>query len=103
MLSFYGGRIMIYVICRNKLKKEDVNVFLTAAKEHAKMSTILDDGCLAFDISEYDEETEEIVFFERWADKECLDKHAQRCKDLPILDVLNMSRYDKDLKIYTII
>ena len=94
---------MIYVVCTNKLKKEDVNAFLVAAKEHAKMSKAIDDGCIAFDVSEYNEETEEIVFFERWESKECLDKHAARCKGLKLLEVLNASRYDKDLKIYSII
>lgn len=94
---------MIYVVCTNKLEKENVAVFLTAAKEHAKMSKGLDDGCIAFDVSEYNEETKEIVFFERWENKECLDKHAERCKGLPLLDILNSSRYYKDLKIYTIL
>lgn len=93
---------MIYVVCVNKLEKDDVNVFMVAAKEHAKMSKALDDGCIAFDISEYNEETKEIVFFERWENQECLDKHAKRCKGLPLLDILNASRYDKDLKIYPI-
>lgn len=94
---------MIYVVCTNKLEAKDVNVFMTAAKEHAKMSKVLDEGCIAFDISEYNKETKEIVFFERWESKECLDKHAKRCQGLPLLEVLNMSRFDKDLKIYNII
>ena len=94
---------MIYVVCTNKVNKEDKEVFLKAALEHAKMSKGIDDGCIAFDVSEYNEEKKEIVFFERWENKECLDKHANRCKGLPLLDVLNASRFDKDLKIYSII
>lgn len=94
---------MIYVVCRNKLTKENVNVFLNAAKEHAKMSRVLDDGCIAFDITEYNQEEEEIIFFEIWKNKEALDKHAKRCASLPLLDILNMSRYDKEMKIYPII
>ncbi len=94
---------MIYVVCTNKLKAKDVDIFLKAAKEHAKMSLGIDDGCIAFDVSEYNKEREEIVFFERWETKECLDKHANRCKGLPLLDILNSSRYDKELKIYNIL
>lgn len=91
---------MIYVVCINKVTKDNLNVFLTAAKEHAKMSIGIDDGCIAFDVTEYNEETQEVVFFERWENQECLDKHANRCKGLPLLDVLNSARYYKDLKIY---
>ena len=94
---------MIYVYCYNKVKKEDINVFMTAAKEHAKMSKGLDEGCIAFDVSEYNADTEEVAFFERWENMECLQKHAERCKGVPILDVLSASRYEKDLKIYTVI
>lgn len=94
---------MIYVVCTNKLEEKDVPIFLEAALEHARMSKEIDEGCIAFDVSEYIEEEKEIVFFERWESKECLDKHALRCKGLPLLDVLNKSRFDKSLKIYEII
>ena len=94
---------MIYVVCVNKVEEKDVPVFMTAALEHAKMSKGIDDGCISFDVSDYNEEDKEIVFFERWESKEDLDKHAARCKGLPLLDVLNKSRFDKSLKIYTII
>ena len=93
---------MIYVVCVNKLEEKDVNVFMLAAKEHAKMSKGIDDGCIAFDVSEYNKEDKEVVFFERWENKECLQKHADRCKGLALLDVLNKSRFDKSLKIYEI-
>ena len=93
---------MIYVVCVNKLEEKDVPVFMVAAKEHAKMSKGIDDGCIAFDVSEYNKEDKEIVFFERWESEECLKKHAERCKGLPLLDVLNKSRYDKSLKVYNI-
>ena len=94
---------MIYVVCTNKLEKENVDIFLKAALEHAKMSKGIDDGCIAFDVSQYNAETKEIVFFERWESMECLQKHAERCKGLPLLDILNSSRFDKDLKIYAIL
>lgn len=94
---------MIYVVCVNKVEEKDVPVFMKAALEHAKMSKGIDDGCIAFDVSEYNKEDKEIVFFERWESKEDLDKHANRCKGLPLLEVLNKSRFDKSLKIYTII
>ncbi len=93
---------MIYVVCVNKLEEKDVPIFMLAAKEHAKMSKGIDDGCIAFDVSQYNKEDKEIVFFERWENMECLQKHADRCKSLPILDVLNKSRFDKSLKIYEI-
>lgn len=94
---------MIYVVCKNIVEKDDLNVFMTAALEHAKMSKGIDEGCIAFDVSKYNEETKEVVFFERWENEECLKKHANRCKGLPLLDILNSSRFDKDLKIYTIL
>lgn len=94
---------MIYVVCVNKLEEKDVPIFMETAIEHAKMSKEIDEGCIAFDISEYDEKEKEIVFFERWESKECLEKHANRCKGLPLLDTLNKSRFDKSLKIYEII
>ena len=93
---------MIYVYCYNKVKKEDIDVFMTAAKEHAKMSKGIDDGCIAFDVSKYNEETEEVAFFERWENMECLQKHAKRCEGLPLLEILGKSRYEKSLKIYEI-
>ena len=103
MVLLKRGEYMIYVVCTNKLEEKDVTIFMEAAIEHAKMSKDVDEGCIAFDISEYNEEDKEIVFFERWENKECLEKHASRCKGLALLDVLNKSRFDKSLKIYEIV
>ena len=94
---------MIYVICTNKVNKDNVKTFTDAAIEHARLSLQQDDGCIRFDISKYNEEYNEITFFEQWESKEMLDKHSIRCKSSPLIKIINENRYDKNIKVYEIL
>lgn len=94
---------MIYVVCVNKVLKENIEPFLKAALEHASISKSTDKGCLRFDVSKYNEMNNEIVFFELWESKESLDKHTNRCRGSELLKVIQENRYNKNLNIYEIL
>ena len=93
---------MIYVVCTNDVKGENAEEFIKIANEHAALSKELDDGCVRFDVTNFIPDENKVIFFEIWKGKEFLDKHAERCKNLPILTKMNSLRYGKDLKIYEI-
>ena len=93
---------MLYVICTNVVEKNNLDAFLNAAKAHAKKSQDIDKGCISFDVSKYDENTNEVMFVEKWASREDLDVHLKRCASEPLIKEIVSNRVDKGMKIVEI-
>ena len=93
---------MLYVICTNVVEKNKLDAFYSAAKAHAKKSKEVDEGCISFDVSKYNEETREVLFVEKWESRKDLDVHSRRCAIEPLIKGISENRINKTLKVIEI-
>ena len=90
---------MIFVIVKNKVSAENRTAFIEASHRHAERSLQLDKGLLSFEIGAK-EGVDEILFFERWESKECLDRHSERGKTDDILKTVCALRLSREMETY---
>lgn len=91
---------MIFVIVKNKVSAENRAAFIAASRRHAERSLQLDKGLLSFEVGAKDDGSDEILFFERWENRECLDRHGERGKNDDILKTVNALRLSREMETY---
>ena len=92
---------MVAVIVKNQVKKENQKTYIEVSLAHKAATLKNDTGCIAFEVAEPN--GDEVMFFELWDNMESLDAHAAATLKREHIATLNTLRYDKDLKIHTLI